>query len=720
METHARNVRRRLRQSASTMIIAAACFELMGAAGAQTVLTTGNTPYLLDQTTDKYVTIASGTDALLVSQYSLWEVYPATSYPGLSIASLNALDSTTGAPIINIDEGASLRVTGGQTQGWGAWWRLTNMINSSGTVIIEGCGDGTVHFNGTTNLLGTLKLLDGAALDLGEAWTTSSVTFGAHSNIEMGANSYIYLRMPGNWTSALGGIMTSTDATAKFELVQGTLVMNGQNTAAAPYLGSIVLDPGAVFMVGDAAHSSAIFGDPNHPDGSAMTINVTRTNGTAASLRGYGTVIATVNNASGIVRPGGTSGTLGTLTVSKYVQGSTGTLQVEISPEGASKLNVLGAATIGGSLMVTIDKGSYGNSIFPILSASSITGSFTSVSTNGNTAGAIVGLSITNTGYSIVTEKATSAQSTGHMVQANRTNIYDFNHALFDRIDMGLPQAGAVKAREGGELSVWMAPFGQIESVGRGGLGYSTTTGGLEAGAEYKLPWHDAVMGIAGSYANQTMDVRGEDSNASSNTYDVAAYGGASVQNARIDGTVFYNVYTGAIHRNLVGADTAKSAPKGWAWGGSLQVSTSFINDIVSPYIRGIFARVHQDAATETGGGALALKYDSIDKNTFMGDVGVRLHLIRPQEGRRLEASLLVAIEHDFTKGGELVVGQFATLTGSDFTYSWKGNDKNAVLVGMDVSGPVANGVEVFGRVNGRFTNYSRAGEISVGGRYRF
>jgi uncharacterized protein with beta-barrel porin domain len=306
------------------------------------------------------------------------------------------------------------------------------------------------------------------------------------------------------------------------------------------------------------------------------------------------------------------------------------------------------------------------------------------------------------------------------MVSIDRNDLTNFNYALYDVIESGQPSTGAAVAAKDGEVRVWAAPFGSVNNVGNEGVGFNVKTAGLIGGVEYRLTDYNATIGVAASYSKGWVDVDNEDTSAGKDTYNVALYGGADVQNARIDGTFFYNSYSSSIKRDLGSNGTAKSSPDGFAWGGSVQVSRSLFGDLITPYVRGVFARVHQDAVTETGADLLALKYDALNYNTFVSDLGFRIHVVNPTPDDKTQVEVKLAIEHDFSDAGEKVTGAFAELTGSSFTYKWDGNNANALLVGVEYGNEVIDGLNIYARLNGRFTTDQRAGDLTIGARYRF
>jgi uncharacterized protein with beta-barrel porin domain len=623
---------------------------------------------------------------------------------------------------INVQSGATLTFANLQSLGpgvGGLWTSFYNMINSAGDVNFEGGQnsgqpwqiDGANTFTGNINFEAGTYVLFGASYGAGE------LTLGPNTNLTMGANSYAYLNDAAGFTTTMGGMLAGV-STAKFELAGGTLVINGQNTVANPFVGTLQVDPGATLVIGDSTHPGAIFGDPGNTNGSTETLNIGRTGGSPATLQGYGAIYATVNN-SGIVQPGGTQGAPGALTVSQYNQTGTGILQIALSPNGASELKVLGTATLDGTLALNFASGHYGNQIFPIVSAGTLNiASTLQVTTSGPVAG---GLKETSTGIDVVTEQTSSVQVFGHLASADRSNVLGFNDTLYDiQTSDGATASAAPKTDYGNGFDAWLEPFGRTASIGHDGPDYRTSSGGLTGGLEHK--WNNnAVAGLSVSYANETLKTDADMTNSTSNTVDLGLYGGYKFENARVEGVLFYNTYSANVSRNLGSVGTIGSSPSGQALGASLQISNNIYSDIIEPYIRMTFSDIRQARVAENGTNLLALDVNAIEKGYFDGEVGVKIHPTFITVAASLHPEITLAVQHDFTQNpGEQAVAQFANLSGSPFAYSWKGDQGTAAIAGLMLSSDVASNLQIFGKVDGRFSSYGQSGEIRLGGSYRF
>lgn len=708
----------RVPRIAAALMGATAALALAGGAQAQSVtLDTTNSPVRIDTSSISTVTVPTGSNAVIIPDGQQWTIQPGqvALYYQSNILGSNPASSPFGgtqqAAKIVTQSGSTLTFIGTQTLGWGPWVAMHSMINASGDVVLEG---GTQNLVGDNTFGGNLTLKAGSQLYNGESWGAPvNLTFGANSNVTLQGNAYWFINQSNN-SATIGGALAA-DAASVIDLSSGTLTVNGRNTAENAFKGTLNISPGATFVVGDASHTNAVFGDPNHTDGSSFTLNLTRSStGASAVLQGYGTIYGAVNNSAGIVQPGSASGALGTLTVSQYTQGSAGTLKVAVSPTGASQLKVLGNASLDGTLNITVAPGKYSNGVYTVLSAGSITGQFSTITTSGNTSGAIVGLQSTATTYSLVTESTETTQIVPHLAAANRDHVKGFTGTLFDLIATTSTSYGAPKAE--GDVMAWITPTGRYSKVTNGDTGYRATSGGVTAGVERTLA-HNGKIGVAVAYAAGEVKATAATARAKVNTFDVALYGGVDLPNGRLDFVGFYNKYDADSHRTLDSYGDANGKVKGSSYGGALQLSRSLFDNAVVPFLRGTYAFNSQDGLSETGAGPLALKYDSQRLHSVTADFGLRIH---PAQGGPVRPEIVLAVEHDFANAGEYVTGQFATITGSPFRYTWAGNSQTVGLGALNLTARTKSGVEFYGQVDGRFTSHQTAGAVSAGARLRF
>ncbi len=665
-------------------------------------------------------TWAVGNNTAIVPGQSNWSGLTTCQNSSLAYSATSCLNH---APTIQVDQGGTLRLGGVQTNGslmnpWG----FESDVHADGDVIIDDAGSPSwagrhlgAQIFGTNYFGGNLTLQPNALATFGVSWAAADTQFGPNTNIILGGGSVMDLWLPGAGTATMGG---SLRGTGTLKIDAGTLIVNGQNTAANPFLGTLTVLPGATLVVGDASHPTAVYGDPGNP--TAQTLAIHGNTSGSPILRGFGTIDATVANTGGIVQPGYGS-SLGNLTVAAYSQANTGTLKVEVNPTSVSGLHVLGNAALGGTLNVTIDQGNYSTQVYNIVQVDgTMSGDFRSITTSSAVAGAIAAVTKTSNGYQVVTEVVQGAASTapivaGNVVSANRLNDTYLVNSLYDAIAIDSPRS---TAQVGRNKYVWIESFGRYSSVSRNDVGYHTATAGVTAGAEYRTE-SNAVIGVAASYSSESLKAKGS-STADLESYHVAAYGGADVQYMRLDGVLFYNTFTTDLKRDFGSDGVASAAPGGYAYGGSVQVSIRFLDGLLTPYLRGILSRQHLDGSVETGAALLNLRYNAINANTFVGDFGFRIDPLSRYPESKTKLLVTVALEHDFSALGETVGGTFPVDAGQAWSAYWRGDSENTGLVGVNVARQITDRLEISGRVNGRFSLYQTSGEVALNARYRF
>jgi hypothetical protein len=204
------------------------------------------------------------------------------------------------------------------------------------------------------------------------------------------------------------------------------------------------------------------------------------------------------------------------------------------------------------------------------------------------------------------------------------------------------------------------------------------------------------------------------------NIYDVAVYGGYNTDNARIDATLFYNSYDAKVARNLGASGTITSAPGGKTYGGSLRLSHTLLNQLLTPFLQVTYAHVVQGAVAEQGTNLLALDVDRIAHGYAIGELGAKLRL--PDDATRtVRPELTLAVDYDFShQTGEYVSAQFANLSGSSFAFGWRGDNTTAGVAALALRSNISAQWQVFGKIEGRFTQSASAGAVTVGASLHF
>jgi autotransporter-associated beta strand protein len=223
----------------------------------------------------------------------------------------------------------------------------------------------------------------------------------------------------GTGAAAAGGPVTATLALGADKAIQGLMsevgnntavLLNGHtltlNTAAGTTwsFGGVISGGGALVKSGSGAEQltgtntytgpTTVNGGLLSVDGSIASSSLTTINAGGA-LGGNGTVGNTVING-GILSPGNS---IGTLTVSGSLAfTSAATYLVEVSPTGADRTNVSGAATLAGSVLAAFQPGSYLVNSYTILHSAGLGGTtFGSLTTSNLPANFSASLSYTTT-----------------------------------------------------------------------------------------------------------------------------------------------------------------------------------------------------------------------------------------------------------------------------------------------------------------------------------
>ena len=387
-----------------------------------------------------------------------------------------------------IDTGASLQLgNGGATGSLGGDiaddGRL--VINHSGSFTLANTliGSGALEIAGGTTLLtvnsafvGATTIDSGATLQLGNGGTSGST---AGNFVD---NGHLVLSRSDTVTST-----ASLSGTGTFDLNGGgTLIFNGDGRG---FTGTTNLNAGTL-RVGDASTPGATLGG-------ALKV------ASGATLQGHGTIGGALTNA-GTVQPGGT---IGVLTVNgNYTQ--TGTLNIEVSPTDASKLQVNGAATLGGTLALTFDPGTYAAQTYQIVSATGgVSGSFASVT--GTVPSATLtqsiayGANATSLVLAVPVVVIVAPKNPGiypSLAEASTTANQDSTDLLLGRL---------AYAQDSG---LWITAFGDNDQVGGNGAlpGWHSTTGGGFAGYDLAVSG-SAMIGISGGYATTSLSTAGGD-----------------------------------------------------------------------------------------------------------------------------------------------------------------------------------------------------------------
>ena len=259
------------------------------------------------------------------------------------------LNIRNGARLITNTVGTSLAATGISTvtvDGAGSTWTSGALlyIGDSGVgaltisngATVSGPGLILAHFAGST---GTLNV--GAAV--GQAATAPGTLSAASVDLRSGTGQLVFNHTGTNYTFA-PVIIGSGAGTRTVRVEAGTTIL----TAASTYTGPTIINGGKLSVNGSIASS-------------AVTVNA------GGALGGNGTVGNTTING-GTLAPGNS---IGLLTVNGSLSfTAASSYMVEVSPANADRVNVAGAATLGGATVnANFAAGSYVAKQYTILNA---------------------------------------------------------------------------------------------------------------------------------------------------------------------------------------------------------------------------------------------------------------------------------------------------------------------------------------------------------------
>lgn len=236
---------------------------------------------------------------------------------------------------------------------------LNGIISGTGNLIKRGSaaltlGGNNTFSGGTTVEAGTLSLSHNSALG------TGTVTFAGSGNLQSNSDS----RNISNNIVINNGVNLGFGST-------NNITLSGNISGAG---GISKTNTNTVFLTGTNSYSGGT-------SISAGTIQVTGSNTSVFTITSSGTLKGN-GSVAGITATGGTiiPGTsIGTLTVNGNVNlNSSTTLQIEVSPSSSSLLAATGTATIAGTLNLNYNSGSYTAKDYTILTATSVSGTFSS------------------------------------------------------------------------------------------------------------------------------------------------------------------------------------------------------------------------------------------------------------------------------------------------------------------------------------------------------
>ncbi len=479
--------------------------------------------------------------------------------------------------------------------------------------------------------------VNGGSVDLNGHDLTVRALSGTGGTITLGSGN---LTVKQSITTSFLGDISGTGGLTKGG--PGTLILDGTND----YTGLTSVNNG-VLEIGDADHTDAsILG--------AVTV------GGEGKLTGHGTIGGDVANlAGGVVAPGGS---IGTLTLGgDYTQGSTSRLRIEVSPNAASQLKVLGNASLDGNLFLVYQPGVYSDASYDIVNAASITGTFDTV-TGRTPAGFTQSVTYSPTDVTldlaggspiIVTptnDTIFTALSTAALLAAQQANGALLTHMGELHLGTGSPNVQTALASANptqvaftgtadqladllpqipqavGQMGGWFKAIGSFASLD-GSIttpGFDTQAGGFLTGFDKAIS-ANFTAGIAAGYLHTNLSEAGGASG-SIDTPRLAVYGSYTLGNFAIDATAGYAYdFINSSRPFATLGQTASSSYNGQEANAALQVSTraNFAGITFMPAAGLAFVHVAQNGVGESGAPGFNLSVNGNSANSLRPFVGL-------------------------------------------------------------------------------------------------
>ncbi|HEY1928098.1 MAG TPA: autotransporter domain-containing protein, partial [Caulobacteraceae bacterium] len=606
--------------------------------------------------------------------------------------------TASGASISSLS-GSGAVVLGGQgltvASGEGTFSGVISQSGAGGSVGSLILASGTQILTGTNTYTGNTAIATGATVQVGSGGNSGSIAGNVAND-----GALVFDRAGAvTYAGVVFGTGTLTQAGP------GTTILNDANT----FTGATTVQQG-VLEVGDAAHASA-----------SLAGNVVV--GAAGTLRGHGSIAGSVTNtAGGTVAPGGS---IGTLTVGSYTQGATSTLAIEVSPTAASQLVATGAVSLNGKLALTFDPGTYAAHVYQIISAASLTGTFSSVTEGGSVPGGgiVYSLSYGPKQADLVVESTGGAQIYGGIGTATLDEARGFASMVEDRFGVAGCADGSVdrSAHACNGWGAWAQAIASTDNVGTAasGFGFNNTGAGAMGGLDRRVG-DNATVGVAFGFQQNDLRMGGASSTASGSSYFGALYARWIVGPAWIDGQAFYMHSNWAVDRAVPGAGALNSDPNGGTKGFLVQASLPVGADF-RPYARFTYANFDRDAVTETGPSGLGYALPLASSRTALAEAGLQwAHSWAVPGGIELRPTLEMGVQNDLADQNRNVSGTLEGIADTGFTVSSVHLPPTAGVADASLKVRVTNRFELTADLRDRFSANQTDASASFGGLFRF
>jgi uncharacterized protein with beta-barrel porin domain len=679
-------------------------------------------------------------------------VVSGSRYAGVHFEGTGSLSNAAGGLITGLYSGVFARGSGSTVTNAGVISATGPGLTFAGAAVqiandslpgvgVEIVGGGTVTNSGTISGATASVEFGGVGTNVLTLQSGSTLVGDAFGSALEGATNALVLQGAGIANNSFGAFNT-LDVTAS-----GVWALNGVSA-----IGATTIDSGNL-QVGDAAHAGAQLI-------SAVAINP------GGTLSGHGTLVGDVSNNGGTVSPGGS---IGTLTINgNLTQSSTSTLAVEVTPTSNSSLVVTGAASLDGALVLNADAGSYRKgTTYTVLTAGSVTGSFSSLSATGglqiseaNTSDtgvvtllngvfhslgatpnqtsvgdALVSVPVGATDFDTVANAAVGltpgAQQNAALDQLGGEIDADFvtigrdnARAFLGGIGDQLSAAGEAHAG-GDDRDPWVRAYGSLGNLDgdTNAHGLLSTSGGAMAGAS--RGWRGGTVGAALSYGHTDLNLRGLNQKGQFDTGALALYGEHRMGVFFFDaaGSIAYDhgdttrtILFPGIARRPTGGFNGYTGALTTAAGTRLQGQD---NLLFEPSVSLTYSHVSQSSFDEKGGGGADLLIGSKDQDALESLVQGKIS--KPftlSNGNTLRADFKLGWDHEWTPTGTNITEAFAAAGGIPFNVAGATPDHDRGIVGAGVAYDASKRMTWYGRYEMTLGQHQDDNALTAGFRF--
>ena len=597
---------------------------------------------------------------------------------------------------------------------------LSGTISGAGTLFVNSNSTGVValsHANtyqggtvvnggilsiGNDNNLGNLS--GNLSLDSGTLQTTADVTSARTVNVQSGGST---IDTNGHTDIFTGNFVGVGDLT---KIGTGLLVLDG----AGNTFNSATVNAGNL-QIGDATHTSAAYtGD--------IAVSASGT------LSGHGTITGNINN-HGHVAPGGSIGT--TTVLGNYTQNSVGVLSIEATPTASSVLSVSGVATLGGTVAVTFDAGTYTvGHVYDFMNAGSFSGAFSSIT--GTTPDGYILSDVTYTGtvasFSLISPGpgaggaifggGTSAMSMDTAfgsvenifdgANQNNSNALSSQNSFTDSFVDSQVVGGSAAIRNvvsnlsqtAKDVGGWFkasGKFGAVDSSGSA-TGFAYNSGGFMTGID-RMVTDDVAMGVAFGYDHSSVSAFSDDpASADADTRRLFLYGKTKQGDVNVIGALGYgysSVHTTRYVRFNASTGTADHVEQTVSLAAQASQTFSVNGLTITPRAGFAYTRLMADGYNETGAGAFNLKVGAKVVDSIRPFVGAGISEdFEIGDGQTLTPSMHIRYTH------ELIAPDYsASIVSSGISSTITGNNptRDVVTTGFGIGARLTNDLQFYG-----------------------